>query len=190
MKTKKGVIFVFLLTFVFCIALASHVCAQKVDKIKIGVMYGLTGAGSPIGPVQLEGSKLAAKDINEAGGVKIADKKVPLEIVQRDDETKPDVALRRLRELVFEDKVHAVVGSTFAAISAALNKEVKKTPIPYFSVCVAPMTMFKKDELADTTFGVHGGAYAIGFAGAAYIVNKLGYKNIYFFAPAYAFGWD
>ncbi|HYA89975.1 MAG TPA: ABC transporter substrate-binding protein [Thermodesulfobacteriota bacterium] len=190
MMTKKGMIFVSSLVVTLCLGLISDAGAQKVDKIKIGLMYGLTGAGSPIGPVQMEGSRLAVKDINEAGGVKIGDKKVPVEIVQRDDETKPDVALRRLRELVFEDKVHAIVGSTFAAISAALNKEVKKTPIPYFSVCVAPMTMFKKDELADTTFGVHGGAYAIGFAGAAYIINKLGYKNIYFFAPAYAFGWD
>ena len=71
MKTEKGVIFVFLLTLMFCIGLAGDVCAQKVDKIKIGLLYGLTGAGSPIGPVQLEGSKLAIKDINEAGGVKI-----------------------------------------------------------------------------------------------------------------------
>ena len=133
---------------------------------------------------------MAVKEINEGGGAKIGGKKVPVEFVVRDDETKPDVALRRFRELVYEDKVHAIVGSTFAAISAALNKEVKKVPIPYFSVCVAPMTMFKKDEIADDTFGVHGGAYSIGFAGAAYIINKLGYKNIYVFAPAYAFGWD
>ena len=100
MKTKKGVIFVLLLTFVFCIGLASNVCAQKVDKIRIGLLFGITGVGSPIGPVQLEGSKLAVKDINEAGGVKMGDKKVPVEFVTRDDETKPDEALRRFRELV------------------------------------------------------------------------------------------
>lgn len=85
MKTKKGIIFVFLLMFILCMGLASNVWAQKVDKIKIGLMFGLTGAGSPIGPVQLEGSKLAIKDINEAGGVKIGGKKVPVEFVTRDE---------------------------------------------------------------------------------------------------------
>ena len=103
MKTKKGMIFVSLLAITLCLGLICEAGAQKVDKVKIGVMYGLTGAGSPIGLVQLEGSKLADKDINEAGRVKIGDEKVPLEIVQRVDETKPDVALRRLRELVFGD---------------------------------------------------------------------------------------
>lgn len=55
MKTKKGMIFVSLLTVSLCLGLITDVWAQKVDKIKIGLMYGLTGAGSPIGPVQLEG---------------------------------------------------------------------------------------------------------------------------------------
>ena len=190
MKTTKIILTILLFVFALSFSMVNGVSGKEVDKLKIGLMFGLTGAGSPIGPVQLEGAKLAIKEINEGGGAKIGGKKVPVEFVVRDDETKPDVALRRFRELVYEDKVHAIVGSTFAAISAALNKEVKKVPIPYFSVCVAPMTMFKKDEIADETFGVHGGAYSIGFAGAAYIINKLGYKNIYVFAPAYAFGWD
>lgn len=190
MGGKRMILCFLLVLFSLTLLNANEIWSKDPDKIKLGLLFGLTGAGSPIGPVQVEGAKLAVKEINEAGGVKLGDKKIPLEIVVRDDETKPDVALRRLREMVSEDQVHAIVGSTFAAIAAALNKEVKKTPIPYFSVCVAPMTMFRKDEVADTTFGVHGGAYAIGYSSAAYIINKLGYKNIYVFAPAYAFGWD
>jgi len=160
------------------------------EKLKVGLMFGLTGAASPVGPVQLDGAKLALKDINAAGGVNLGGKKVPVEFVVRDDETKPDVAIRRFRELVTEEKVHVLVGQTFAPISGALNKEVKKTPVLYFPVNVVALKMFEKAEIAPTTFAVHGSAYAAGYAGASYIVKNLGYKKIVFFGPAYAFGQD
>lgn len=44
--------------------------AAAPDKIKVGFMFGMTGAASPIGPVQLDGAKLAVKEINAAGGVR------------------------------------------------------------------------------------------------------------------------
>jgi branched-chain amino acid transport system substrate-binding protein len=164
--------------------------AAAPDKIKIGLMFGMTGPASPIGPVQLKGAQLAIKDVNDRGGVNLGGKKIPVEAVVKDDETKPDVAIRRFRELAHEDKVHGLVGSTFAAIAAALNKEMKKTPLPYMAACVSPISMFKKDELAPTTFGIHGTAYSIGYAGAEFIATELKLKKVYFFAPAYAFGWD
>jgi branched-chain amino acid transport system substrate-binding protein len=164
--------------------------AATPDKIKIGLMFGMTGPASPIGPVQLKGAQLAIKEVNERGGVNLGGKKIPVEAVIKDDETKPDVAIRRFRELSHEDKVHGLVGSTFASIAAALNKEMKKTPMPYMAACVSPISMFKKEELAPTTFGIHGTAYSIGYAGAEFIATELKLKKVYFFAPAYAFGWD
>ena len=50
-------------------------------KIKIGLMFGMTGAASPIGPLQLDGAKLAIKEINAAGGVKMGGKSVPIEFL-------------------------------------------------------------------------------------------------------------
>ena len=100
------------------------------------------------------------------------------------------MAIRRFRELVDKDKVDVVVGQTFASISAALNQEVKRHPIGYFPVNVVALKMFEKSEMAPTTFAVHGCAYSVGYAGATYIVNKLGLKKIVFFGPAYAFGQD
>ena len=164
--------------------------ASAADKVKIGLMFGLTGAASPIGPVQLDGAKLAIKEINAKGGVNLGGKKVPIETFVKDDESKPDIAIRRYREMIDENKVDAIVGQTFAPISAALNKEVKKSNIAYFPVNVVAVTMFEKSEIADTTFSIHGCAYSIGYAGASYIVDKLGLKNIVFFGPAYAFGRD
>lgn len=190
-KMKVLPIFSYWLMFMIAINLMISPCVSEAqDKIKIGLMFGMTGAASPIGPVQLDGAKLAIKEVNDAGGVKLGDKKVRVEFVIKDDETKPDVAIRRFRELIDEEKVNVIIGQTFAPISAALNKEVKKTPISYFPVNVVAVSMFEKNEMAESTFAIHGCAYSIGYAGASYIINNLGYKNIVFFGPAYAFGRD
>jgi len=189
-KTTPLSICFILLTFITGLLFAAEVQAAPPDKVRIGLMFGLTGAASPIGPVQLDGAKLAIKEINAAGGVKFGAKKVPIETFVKDDESKPDIAIRRFREMVDENKVNVIVGQTFAPLSAALNKEVKKTPIAYFPVNVVAINMFEKNEMAETTFSIHGCAYSIGYAGASYIVDKLGHKNIVFFGPAYAFGRD
>jgi len=175
----------------FCLLLPLSAAADEAPpEIKLGLMFGLTGAASPVGPVQLDGARLAIDEINAAGGVAWGDRKVPVTFVVKDDETKPDVAIRRFRELVNEEKVHAIVGQTFASITGALNQQVKKLPIAYFPVNVVALKMFEKAEIAPTTFAVHGCAYSAGYGSAAYIVNKLGLKKIVFFGPAYAFGQD
>src|SRR5450759_4374140 len=108
--------------WLFTLGVAAMAAAPP-KEVKVGLIYGLTGAASPVGPVQLDGSKLAIDEINAAGGLDWGGKKVPVKYVTKDDETKPDVAIRRFRELVDEDKVDVVVGQTFAPISAALNKD-------------------------------------------------------------------
>ena len=189
-RVRSAAVFMVIAFIAVVLAGVPGAYAESPGNIKVGLMFGLTGAASPIGPVQLDGAKLAIKEINAAGGVKLGGRKVPLEFVVKDDETKPDVAIRRFRELLDESKVNVVIGQTFAPISAALNKEVKKTPIAYFPVNVVAITMFEKNEMAESTFAIHGAAYSIGYAGASYIVNNLKHKKIVFFGPAYAFGRD
>lgn len=164
--------------------------AADKDTLKVGLMFGLTGPASPIGPVQRDGALLAIDEVNAQGGLQIGKKKVKVSHVLKDDESKPDVAIRRFRELVDEEKIDVLVGQTFAPITGALNKEVKKTPLPYFPVNVVAYGLFKKEEIAPHTFALHGSAYSAGYASAAYIVNNLGLKKVVFFGPAYAFGQD
>ncbi len=177
------------LCFALIVPLVS-VAAEAPKEVKVGLMFGLTGAASPIGPVQLDGAKLAIDEINAAGGIDWGSKKVKVAYVVKDDETKPDVAIRRFRELVNNEKVDVVVGQTFASITGALNKQVKKDPVAYFPVNVVALDMFEKGEMAPSTFAVHGCAYSAGYASASYIVNKLKLKKVVFFGPAYAFGKD
>jgi hypothetical protein len=81
------------------------------DTVKIGVIYSITGAGSTVAKVQLDGINLAVKQVNDAGGITVKGKKVKVVPVIRDDETKPDVGVRRLREMTEEGiKVIAQAG--------------------------------------------------------------------------------
>lgn len=191
MSRRSGVFWITLaLAWALALPLTPATSASVPNTIKIGLLFGLTGAASPIGPVQVDGAKLAIEEVNAAGGLAVGGKRVKITYVVKDDESKPDIGIRRFRELVLGDRVNVIVGQTFAPISGALNKEVFKTPVAYFPVNVVALNMFEKQTISPSTFAIHGSAYAAGYGGAAYIVNKLGYKNIVFFAPAYAFGWD
>ena len=189
---KKRTVFsiILLVAIALVFGVSGPASAESLDKIKIGLMFGLTGPASPIGPVQMKGAQMAIKEINDAGGVNFKGKKIPVVAIVKDDETKGDVAVRRFKELRDEDKVHAMVGSTFAGISKALNTQMRRLPMAYVSACVAPMDMFEKGKLAPTTFGIHGTAYSIGYSGAAYIATQLKLKKVFFLAPAYSFGRD
>lgn len=164
--------------------------AEAPKELKVGLLFGLTGAASPIGPLQLDGAKMAINEINAGGGVPWGDAKVKVKFVVKDDETKPDVAIRRFRELVSDSKVDVVVGQTFASITGALNEQVKKTPVPYFPVNVVAAGMFEKAQIAPATFAIHGSAYSAGYGSASYLIEKMAAKKVVFFGPAYAFGQD
>ena len=94
------------------------------DTAKVGVLYSITGKGSAVAKVQLDGVNLAIKQVNEKGGVTVGGKKVMVEAVIRDDETKPDVGVRRVREFV-DEGVNVIVGGTFAHVSTAINEQIK-----------------------------------------------------------------
>ena len=191
MKSCMKIVFLAIITTAIMATLPlSAFAADAPEKVKVGLMFGLTGAASPVGPVQLDGAKLAIKEINAEGGLVWGNSKVPVDYVVKDDETKPDVAIRRFRELRNIENVHVIVGQTFASITGALNKQVKRNPIAYFPVNVVALGMFAKEEMAPTTFAVHGCAYSAGYGSANYIINELDKKKVVFFGPAYAFGQD
>ena len=120
--------------------------ALAADTVKIGMLYWVTGPGSSLGPIQMQSAKLAVKEMNDAGGVKIGGKKYKIEVIERDDESKPDVGIRRVNELVQDNKVHAVVGGTFAHISLAMNGQSKKDKFFLMTTNGVPDSYFTKAE--------------------------------------------
>ncbi|NWF92925.1 MAG: ABC transporter substrate-binding protein [Syntrophaceae bacterium] len=170
-------------------SLASPSWAQ-VDKIRVGVMYSMTGAGSAIGKIQLDGAKLAVKEINDQGGLMFKGKKVKVEAVIRDDESKPDVAVRRFRELIQDEKITAFVGCTFAHVSKALNEQAQAGQVLFMPTNGIPESIFFKKEKAPYTLNVLGATEGIGRISADYVAKTYKPKHVMLFLPDYAYGRD
>ena len=79
--------------------------AQANDPIRIGVLAPLTGGGGPYGADIVKASKLAADQVNAAGGV-LSGRKI--ELLVEDDETSATAAVKAARKLLDIDKVIAI----------------------------------------------------------------------------------
>ena len=82
---------------------------------KIGTLQPLSGAGAAGGKTALVGLQMAVDRINKNGGINGR----PVEIVVADDESKPDVARRKLEKLLVEDQVDVHVGGFLSNICLA-----------------------------------------------------------------------
>lgn len=87
--------------------------ANSADTIKIGFLGAKTGGHADFGIKTLAGMKMAADDINEAGG--ILGKKI--EIIEEDHGSKTTEGANVVQKLITRDKVVAIVGDPTTGIT-------------------------------------------------------------------------
>ncbi|MBU4318099.1 MAG: ABC transporter substrate-binding protein [Proteobacteria bacterium] len=105
---KKTAIFISLLV-VFSLSLFG--CAKEDSSIiKIGVIAELTGDIPAVGASCKNAAELAVSEINEAGGVQLADKKYPVKLIIEDNAGKADQSASSAQKLITQQKVTAIVG--------------------------------------------------------------------------------
>jgi ABC-type branched-subunit amino acid transport system substrate-binding protein len=96
-------------------------CAPKqAGTIKIGVVLSTTGLLGPMGTDMIKGADLAAKEINDAGGV--LGKQIQL--VKEDDTTDAAKALERVKKMVEVDGVQVMVGGMTSGAAMSLGPYV------------------------------------------------------------------
>jgi branched-chain amino acid transport system substrate-binding protein len=105
--------------------LATIVTATAQDTYKIGVSEPLSGAASSLGIPVVESIKIGAEAINAKGG--ISGKKI--ELIIRDDQSKPDIAVQNFRRLA-EEGVHGVIGPNQGSNALAVAPILMETKIP------------------------------------------------------------
>jgi branched-chain amino acid transport system substrate-binding protein len=157
------------------------------DVIKVGVMFSLTGVGAPTGKVQTEGALLAIDEVNEAGGIKIGDKVYKVEAVVRDDETKPDVAVRRVREFI-EEGIRLMVLGTFAHVTTAVNEQILDGSAMVIASNSIEEKVFRKENKAPYFLTSQGAVDAIGRMTAEYVIKTFKPKYVIACLPDYAYG--
>jgi branched-chain amino acid transport system substrate-binding protein len=183
MKKRKWVGAIGVVIFLLTLTGASF--AQ--GTLKVGAMFSQTGAGSAVGKIQVEVVKMAVKEINDKGGVTVGGKKMKIEAVIRDDETKPDVAVRRLREYQ-NDGINLLVAGTFAHVSTALNEQVKDGKTFITVPNGIEEKVFEKKEKAPYFTSTLGAVDSIGRIIGDYVAKTYKPKHIMLFLPDYAYG--
>ncbi len=96
--------------------------AQADDTVKIGVVAAESGSFVSAGNTIPAAVKLAVKEINDAGGFKVAGKTYKLEPYYRDDRTDVNTAIAAARELVNDVGVKAIWGTESHDFSVAMTK--------------------------------------------------------------------
>jgi branched-chain amino acid transport system substrate-binding protein len=104
--------------------------AQTKEPIKLGAVLSLTGPGAGLGLAERNGMQLAEKLINEKGGVKGR----PLKILFEDDGSKADIAKSKAENLVFNEKVKAILGPSLTASTGAVAAITNAQQLPQFAI--------------------------------------------------------
>jgi len=100
--------------------------AQAAEPIKIGVSGPFTGGSSSMGVSMRDGVRLAADEINKAGGVLGRQ----LLLVERDDEAKNERGVQIAQELINKEKVAATVGYINTGVALASQRFYQDAKIP------------------------------------------------------------
>src|SRR4051794_22333031 len=109
------------------------------EKIKIGVIVTTSGPAAALGAQVRDGFALAVKDL----GGKMGGREV--EIVNVDDELKPDGAVVKAKGLLERDKVDFVVGPIFSNILIAIHKPITENKTFLISPNAGPSSFAGKE---------------------------------------------
>src|SRR6267142_1540173 len=107
-------------------ALACQPSGGGGDKVRIGVFMSLTGSTANFGISSVNGIKMAADEVNKAGGIN--GKQVDL-LVQ-DDRSDASEAATIVTKFVTQDQVHAILGEVASSRSIAAAPIAQNAKIP------------------------------------------------------------
>ena len=113
-------------------ALAGHAgIAHAQDKIRIGYAISKTGpfAGGA-GVTTLPNYQLWVKDVNAAGGITVGGKKLQIEVVEYDDRSNSEEAVRAVERLISQDKVDLLLPPWGTGINLAVGPTFNKHNYP------------------------------------------------------------
>lgn len=141
--------------------------------LTIGILFDFTGDLAEFGPNMENGAKLAAKHINDAGGVLGKD----IVLKRADSQTNPTAAVQAAQNLVNTEKVQAIVGSLSSGVTLAVAEAVT---VPEGIIQISPAStspalsaVDDNDFLFRTTLSDAAQGLVL-----AQLANELGYKKV------------
>jgi branched-chain amino acid transport system substrate-binding protein len=172
MKSAKiGIGFVCLfLTVILLTGIPSGAIAA--DQIRIGLLEPLSGPFEAFGRANIEGVRFAVDEQNAKGGM--FGKKIELFI--EESENKPDVAVRKAKKLILEDKCNFIGAGSSSSVSVSLNKVAENYKVIHMIGTVAPVLTGK--EFTRYAFRTWGTIYS-NTVGMILLAKARGCKKFY-----------
>ena len=131
----------FMFSVMFVAAAGSSSLLAKTDgEVAIGLNIPMTGPYRVQGIQQKRAAKLAADEINAAGGILGRQ----IRLIMRDSESKVDVTTRNVTEMIDQDHVTMVFGGSSSAVAIAAGKVAQAKGVPFFG------TLTYSNETTDT----------------------------------------
>jgi branched-chain amino acid transport system substrate-binding protein len=146
---------------------------SKEQAVKIGAIYNLSGAQASLGRPSLNGSELAAEEINARGGVLGR----PVELIAVDGESDPALIADETRRLVHVPGLSAITGlsdTTMVLASAPIAEKARMVLLT--SGATSPRVPI---EFPNYYFMACFGDNTQAAAGAEYTVSALGARTVY-----------
>ena len=135
--TALHVLIVFLILFSGIAGCAPNNTQPASAEIRIGVLAEITGSIPNVGKSTVEAAKMAAQEINDAGGLKVGDKKLKVVLVIEDIQDNPEAAVAMAEKLINQENVAAIIGPQASrnAIPVSLIAENAQIPMisPWFT---------------------------------------------------------
>lgn len=169
-------------TLVLCaIGLLTTGHANAQQPIKIGFISTFSGPSGQLGQELLDGFKLGLKSSDgKLGGRAV-------EIVQGDDQSKPDVGRQLADKMIDSDRVQIVTGITFSNVMLAVAKPVLDAGAFVFSINAGP-SQYAGKQCNARYFNAAFQNDTLPEAMGLYLSNKA--KRVYLMAPNYPAGKD
>ena len=98
---------------------------EPTQTVKVGFLAPLSGEVSSWGEPGRDGCLIWADWVNQAGGIRIGDRRYRVEIVSEDSRYDPNLALVGAKKLVLEDEVKFIMmlgGDTYPAVQTFFNR--------------------------------------------------------------------
>jgi len=106
--------------------------AQTPNVIKIGYAISKTGPlGGGAAITLLPNYELWVEEVNAAGGIKLGDKRVPIEVIFYDDRSNSEDAIRAVERLINQDKVDFILAPFGTALNLAVGPVLARAGYPH-----------------------------------------------------------
>ncbi len=187
MKTTGKIVILAVAALLAVSLLSVTGCGAKEEAekapIKIGVVLSESGANEPLGKPERNAIELYVKRLNESGGINGH----TVEVIIKDDQSDSTKAQQATVELLEQDEVVALIGSSGTGPTLAMKQEATKRGVPH--VCMAAGANIMDGDFT-WIFRTPPTATEAGKKALEYISEVLGVKKVGLLYDTNPFGTD